>query len=68
MSEVDPRAAVSPRAHLDASVRVGAFAVIGDEVELGEGCVVMPTAVLQGPSRIGKRNIFHPCCSVGGDP
>jgi UDP-N-acetylglucosamine acyltransferase len=68
MSEIDSRAAVSPRARLGASVSVGAFAVIGDEVELGDGCVVMPNAVLQGPARIGKRNIFHPCCSVGGDP
>jgi UDP-N-acetylglucosamine acyltransferase len=68
MSEIDPRAAVSPRARLGAGVRVGAFAVIGDEVELGAGCVVMPSAVLQGPARFGTGNIFHPCCSVGGDP
>jgi UDP-N-acetylglucosamine acyltransferase len=68
MSEIDPRAAVSPRARLGAGVRVGPFAVIGDEVELGDGCVVMANAVLQGPARIGARNIFHPSCSVGGDP
>ena len=68
MSEIDPRAAVSPRARLGAGVRVGPFAVIGDEVELGDGCVVMANAVLQGPARVGARNIFHPSCSVGGDP
>ena len=68
MSEIDHRAAVSPRARLGESVRVGPFAVIGDDVELGDGCVVMPHAVLKGPARIGKGNIFHPSCSVGGDP
>lgn len=68
MNEIDPRAAVSPRARLGAGVRVGPFAVIGDEVELGAGCVVMASAVLQGPARIGSGNIFHPSCSVGGDP
>ena len=68
MSEIDSRAAVSPRARLGAGVRAGAFAVIGDDVELGDECVVMPHAVLQGPARFGKKNIFHPSCSVGGDP
>ena len=68
MSEIDSRAAVSPRARLGAGVRVGPFAVIGDEVELGAGCVVMANAVLQGPARIGAANIFHPSCSIGGDP
>jgi len=68
MSEIDSRAAVSPRARLGAGVRVGPFAVIGDDVELGAGCVVMANAVLQGPARIGAANIFHPSCSIGGDP
>jgi UDP-N-acetylglucosamine acyltransferase len=68
MSEIDHRAAVSSRATLGVSVRVGPFAVIGDDVELGEGCVVMPHAVIHGPTRIGQGNIFHPSCSVGGDP
>ena len=40
MTEIDPRAIVSPSAKLGQNVRVGAFAVIGDEVELGEGCIV----------------------------
>jgi len=68
MSEIDSRAAVSLRARLGAGVRVDAFAVIGDDVELGDECVVMPHAVLHGPARFGKKNIFHPSCSLGGDP
>jgi UDP-N-acetylglucosamine acyltransferase len=47
---------------------VGPFAVIGDEVELGEGCVIHHHAVLQGPSRFGEANVFHPFCVIGGDP
>ena len=68
MSEIDSRAVVSPRARLGAGVRVAAGAVIGDDVELGDACVVMPQAVVQGPSRFGPGNIFHAMCSVGGDP
>jgi UDP-N-acetylglucosamine acyltransferase len=68
MSAIDSRAMVSPRARLGADVRVEAFAVVGDEVELGDGCVVHSHAMVQGPSRFGRENIFHPFCSVGGDP
>jgi UDP-N-acetylglucosamine acyltransferase len=41
---------------------------VGDDVELGEGCVVHSHAVIHGPSKIGRRNVFHPFCSIGGDP
>ena len=49
MSGVDPRAAVSPSAKLGNCVQVGPFAVVGDEVELGDGCIVEPHAVVKGP-------------------
>jgi len=68
MSEIDSRAVVSPRARLSGGVRVGAGAFVGDDVELGDDCVVMPQAVIQGPSRFGPRNVFHPLCSVGAEP
>ena len=42
--------------------------MIGENVELGEGCVLHSHAMVQGPSKIGRNNVFHPFCSVGGDP
>jgi UDP-N-acetylglucosamine acyltransferase len=68
MSEIDPRAVVSPRARLGHNVRIAPFAVIGDDVSLGDDCVVHSHCVLRGPSRIGASNVFHPFCSIGGDP
>lgn len=65
---VHPQAQVSPEAKIGAGVAVGAFAVVGAGVELGEECVVHAHAVLQGPSKFGKRNVFHPFCVIGGDP
>lgn len=65
---MDARAVVSPHARLGEGVSVGAFAIVGDEVELGAGCKVMPHAILQGPMRVGRENVFHPFCSIGGDP
>ena len=68
MSEVDPRAIVSPSSRIGSGVRVAAFAVVGDEVELGVGCTLAPHAVVRGPARIGPKNVFDSFCSVGGDP
>src|SRR5579862_831529 len=66
--QMDPRSVVSPSARLGEGVKIGAFAIVGDEVELGDGCELMPHAVVRGPARIGRNNLFHPFCSIGGDP
>jgi UDP-N-acetylglucosamine acyltransferase len=68
MSEIDSRAIVSPSAKLGKGVRVGACAVVGDEVELGDGCILEPHAVVKGPSAFGRDNHFHSFSIVGGDP
>lgn len=68
MSEIDSRAKVSPRAHIGRGVRIDAFAVVGDDVELADGCVLHPHAVVTGPSRFGPRNFFFPFCAVGAAP
>jgi UDP-N-acetylglucosamine acyltransferase len=67
-SQVHEQAIVAASAKVGADVRVGAYAVIGEGVELGDGCVLHPHAMVQGPSKIGRSNVFHPFCSVGGDP
>jgi UDP-N-acetylglucosamine acyltransferase len=67
-SQVHEQAIVAASAKVGAGVRVGAYAVIGEGVELGEGCVLHSHAMVQGPSKIGRNNVFHPFCSVGGDP
>jgi len=59
---------ISPGARLGRDVCIGPYAVIGDEVELGDACVVHAHARVGGPARYGRENIFHPFSSVGGDP
>jgi UDP-N-acetylglucosamine acyltransferase len=68
MQAIHAQAAVAPSAKLGVDVQVGAYAVIGENVEVGEGCVLHAHAVIQGPSRFGRNNVFHPFCSVGADP
>src|SRR5215475_1499362 len=66
--EIHPNASVAPSAKLAPGVRVGAFAVVGEEVSLGEGSLVHAHAVVSGPSCFGAGNVFHPFCVVGGGP
>jgi UDP-N-acetylglucosamine acyltransferase len=68
MSEIDPRAIVSATAKIGNGVRIGAFAVVGDDVEVGEGSVLEPHAVVKGPSTLGRNNHVHSFAIVGGDP
>jgi len=70
MSEslIHPSASIANSARLAAGIRVGAFAVIAEEVDLGEDCVVHAHAVVSGPSRFGAANVFHSFCVIGGEP
>ena len=49
-------------------LHVGPFCTIGPEVVLGEDCTLISHVVLDGRTRIGARNIFHPFCSIGVPP
>jgi UDP-N-acetylglucosamine acyltransferase len=65
---VHPTAIVHPKAQVAGSVTVGAYARIAENVEIGEGTEVMPHAVIEGHTRIGKNNQIFPFASVGGIP
>jgi len=67
-AHIHVQAVVAPGAKLGSGVQIGPYAVVGEEVELGDGCVLQAHAVVQGPSKIGRNNVFHPFCMVGGDP
>jgi UDP-N-acetylglucosamine acyltransferase len=47
---------------------VGPFSTIGPDVVLGEDCRLISHVVLDGNTRIGARNVFHPFCAVGVSP
>jgi UDP-N-acetylglucosamine acyltransferase len=65
---IHPHAVVAPTAVLGPGTEIGPYAVVGEHVELGPGCVLHAHAMVNGPSKIGANNIFHPFCSIGGDP
>jgi UDP-N-acetylglucosamine acyltransferase len=61
-------AAVAKGAVVPDSCTVGPFSTIGPDVVLGEGCMLISHVVLDGHTRIGARNVFHPFCAVGVAP
>jgi UDP-N-acetylglucosamine acyltransferase len=65
---VHPSAVVAPGAVVPASCSVGPFCTIGPEVVLGENCILISHVVLDGRTRIGARNTFHPFCAIGVAP
>ncbi len=68
MSEIDSRADISASARIGNGSKIGPYAVVGDDVELGDACILDHHAVVQGPARFGRENHFYPFSAVGGDP
>ncbi len=65
---IHPSAIVAPGARVPDSCTVGPYCTIGPEVALGENCTLISHVVLDGRTRIGARNTFHPFCSIGVAP
>ena len=65
---IHPTAIVHPGAKLGPGVSVGAYSVIGEQVELGANTQVGPHVVIDGRTRIGADNLISPFCSLGAAP
>jgi UDP-N-acetylglucosamine acyltransferase len=65
---IHPSAVIAPGAVVPDSCTVGPFSTIGPEVVLGENCTLISHVVLDGRTRIGARNAFHPFCAIGVAP
>jgi len=68
VSNIDPRAIVSPQAELASDVTVGAYTVIGPGVKIGAGTWIGPHAVINGPTTIGEQNKIFQFSSIGDAP
>ena len=55
---IHPAAAIHPSARLGRNVAVAAFAVVGAEVEIGDDTRIGPHTVIEGPTKIGRGNVF----------
>jgi UDP-N-acetylglucosamine acyltransferase len=67
MPNIHPSAIVDPAARLADDVQVGPFSIIGADVEIGAGTVVMSHVVIKGMTHIGRQNRIFQFSSVGED-
>ena len=65
---IHPTAIIEPGARLAAGVSVGAYSLIGAQVELGEGSAIGPHVVIEGKVRLGRGNRVSQFASIGGPP
>jgi UDP-N-acetylglucosamine acyltransferase len=65
---IHPSAVVAAGAVVPESCAVGPYCTIGPNVVLGEDCTLISHVVLDGRTRIGAHNVFHPFCAVGVAP
>lgn len=68
MPKISPLAVIDPQAKLADDVEVGPFCVIGPQVTVGGGCRLLNHVTLAGVTTIGRDNLFHPNCVIGGAP
>lgn len=66
--QVHPSALVHPRARIAPGVAVGAYSIIGEQVEVGEGSWIGPHVVIEGRTRIGRNNRIYQFASIGAPP
>ena len=65
---IHPTAIIHSGAKLAPDVEVGAYSIIGDQVEIGSGTWIGPHAVILGPTRIGANNRIYQFVSLGDVP
>ena len=65
---ISPLAVVDPRAIIGEGCEIGPFCVVGPDVVMGTGNRLLSHVVVTGHTTIGRDNILHPHCVIGGSP
>jgi UDP-N-acetylglucosamine acyltransferase len=65
---IHPTAIVDPAASIADDVEIGAYSIVGPDVEIGQGCRIGPHAVVTGHTRLGANNTIAQFVSVGEAP
>ena len=61
-------AIIDPKAKIASNVKIGAYSVIGPDVEVNENTIIHSHVSISGQTIIGKENKIYPFASVGNDP
>ena len=61
-------AIVNPKAKISSNITIGAYSVIGPDVEIDENTIIHSHVNISGHTKIGKENKIFPFASIGSDP
>ena len=61
-------AIIDTNAKVSSNVEIGAYSVIGPNVEIDENTIIHSHVNISGHTKIGKKNIIYPFASIGNDP
>lgn len=64
---IHPTALVDPRAEVDAGVEVGPYSVVGPGARIAGGTRLLAHVVVSGSTTMGRGNVLHPFCVIGGE-
>ena len=65
---IDKTAIVDKNSKISTSVKIGAYTIIGPNVEIGENSIVESHVSIVGNTKIGNNNKIYPFASIGNDP
>jgi len=65
---IHPSAIISPKAQLGVNVKVGPFAMIGEDVIIGDNSEIMHHSCIDRGITMGRDCKIFPYCSIGTDP
>ncbi|OGJ88593.1 MAG: acyl-[acyl-carrier-protein]--UDP-N-acetylglucosamine O-acyltransferase [Candidatus Raymondbacteria bacterium RifOxyA12_full_50_37] len=68
MATIHSTAIIDPGAELDSTVDVGPYCIVGPKVKIGAGTRFMSHVQVEGPTTIGKDNMFFPFSYIGAVP
>jgi len=61
-------AIIDPKAKIAKNVNIGAYSIIGPDVEISENTIIHSHVNISGQTSIGKENKIYPFASIGNDP
>ena len=61
-------AIIDSKAKISSGVSIGAFTVIGPNVEIGKNTIIQSHVSIIGNTKVGKNNKIYPFASIGNDP
>lgn len=65
---IDKLAIIDPAAKIASNVTIGAYTIIGSDVEIDTGTWIGPHTIIKGATKIGKNNKIYQFASIGEDP